>query len=373
MNGFFEKIGVEYIETPLHNYAKDLSDNLISGLLPILTASLALYYVLKGYMVMTGRTQEPVMEILIHGFKVALIAFLALDTGNFVTYGIDFINDCESFLTSSLPGSPSSSWAAIDNMWITCFGFFRTWFDIICNLSWSEIGSIFINNLLSLVYLVACIFLTCCAFGVFLLTKVSLFLIVGFGPLFFSFLMFPITRSWFDGWLKQCLNYLMTLVLFAAFMTLITSITNTFFANVESKINGNSELSDLMIVGCGLTMIAIACATLVKSLPSIAGGLIGGMSLGTVGMGKMVGGIAKKAAAAGMLTSQILSAAQNGSSATGALGKALKAAFQSGDGAMARVSRGLSSCSNSSPQALSSGSSSQSLNSSSAPSSNFIY
>ena len=128
-----------------------------------------------------------------------------------------------------------------------------------------------------------------------------------------------------------------------------------------------------MTAACGLTMIAIACATLVKSLPSIAGGLVGGMSLGTVGMGKMVGGIATKGAAAGMLTSQILSAAQNGSSATGALGKALKAAFQSGDGAMARVSRGLSSCSNSSPQALSSGSSSQSLNSSSAPSSNFIY
>ena len=373
MAGFFETIGVDYVEAPLQTYSQDLSANLISGLLPILTASLALYYVLKGYMVMTGRTQEPVMEILIHGFKVALIAFLALETGNFVTYGIDFINACESFLTSSLPGAPSSSWAAIDNMWVTCFGFFKTWFEIISTLDWTEIGAILINNLLSLIYLIACIFLTCCAFGVFLLTKISLFLILGFGPLFFSFLMFPITRSWFDGWLKQCLNYLMTLVLFAAFMTLLTSITNTFFANVTSHINKNTGMLDLMTAACGLTMIAIACATLVKSLPSIAGGLVGGMSLGTVGMGKMVGGIATKGAAGGMLTSQILSAAQNGSSATGALGKALKAAFQSGDGAMARVSRGLSSCSNSSPQALSSGSSSQSLNSSSAPSSNFIY
>ena len=371
--GFFEKIGVDYVEAPLQTYSQDLSANLISGLLPILTASLALYYVLKGYMVMTGRTQEPVMEILIHGFKVALIAFLALETGNFVTYGIDFINACESFLTSSLPGSPSSSWAAIDNMWVTCFGFFTTWFKIISTLDWTEIGAIFINNLLLVIYLIACFFLTCCSFGVFLLTKISLFLVVGFGPLFFSFLMFPITRSWFDGWLKQCLNYLMTLVLFTAFMTLVTSITNSFFQQVTAHISADTEMSKLMTTACGLTMIAIACATLVKSLPSIAGGLVGGMSLGTVGMGKMVGGIATKGAAAGMLTSQILSAAQNGSSATGALGKALKAAFQSGAGAMARVSRGLSSCSNSSPQALSSGSSSQSLNSSSAPSSNFIY
>ena len=327
--GFFEKIGVDYVEAPLQTYSQDLSANLISGLLPILTASLALYYVLKGYMVMTGRTQEPVMEILIHGFKVALIAFLALETGNFVTYGIDFINACESFLTSSLPGSPSSSWAAIDNMWVTCFGFFTTWFKIISTLDWTEIGAIFINNLLLVIYLIACFFLTCCSFGVFLLTKISLFLVVGFGPLFFSFLMFPITRSWFDGWLKQCLNYLMTLVLFTAFMTLVTSITNSFFQQVTAHISADTEMSKLMTTACGLTMIAIACATLVKSLPSIAGGLVGGMSL--------------------------------------------KAAFQSGDGAMARVSRGLSSCSNSSPQALSSGSSSQSLNSSSAPSSNFIY
>ena len=255
--GFFEKIGVDYVEAPLQTYSQDLSANLISGLLPILTASLALYYVLKGYMVMTGRTQEPVMEILIHGFKVALIAFLALETGNFVTYGIDFINACESFLTSSLPGSPSSSWAAIDNMWVTCFGFFTTWFKIISTLDWTEIGAIFINNLLLVIYLIACFFLTCCSFGVFLLTKISLFLVVGFGPLFFSFLMFPITRSWFDGWLKQCLNYLMTLVLFTAFMTLVTSITNSFFQQVTAHISADTEMSKLMTTACGLTMIAV--------------------------------------------------------------------------------------------------------------------
>ena len=373
MSGFFETIGVDYVEAPLQNYAQDLSANLISNLLPVLTAALSLYYVLKGYMVMTGRTQEPVMEILIHGFKVALISFLALETGNFVNYGIDFINDCESFLTSSLPGSPSSSWNAIDNMWETTYGFFLITLEIIENFSWSELGSIFIVALIAIIYLCVIIFLTTATFGVFLLTKISLFLIVGFGPLFFSFLMFPITRSWFDGWLKQCLNYLMTLVLFSAFMALVTSITNNFFSHMTSYITTDSSLSNVLTVSTGIMLVSIACATLVKSLPSIAGGLVGGMSLGTVGMGKMVGGIATKGAAAGMLTSQILSAAQNGSSATGALGKALKAAFQSGDGAMARVSRGLSSCSNSSPQALSSGSSSQSLNSSSAPSSNFIY
>ncbi len=35
MAGFFETIGVDYVEAPLQTYSQDLSANLISGLLPI--------------------------------------------------------------------------------------------------------------------------------------------------------------------------------------------------------------------------------------------------------------------------------------------------------------------------------------------------
>ncbi len=81
--GFFEYIGADIIKAPIQNFADQFSNNLIPAITPILIIGLTLYYVLKGYLAMTGRSQDAIMEILIHGFKVALIAYIFINTGNF--------------------------------------------------------------------------------------------------------------------------------------------------------------------------------------------------------------------------------------------------------------------------------------------------
>lgn len=88
--GFFEYIGDDIIKDPIQHFAEKFSDNLIPTITPILIVGLTLYYVLKGYLAMTGRSQDAIMEILIHGFKVALIAFIFIHTGNFINYSWDF-------------------------------------------------------------------------------------------------------------------------------------------------------------------------------------------------------------------------------------------------------------------------------------------
>lgn len=74
--GLFELVGEDVIKAPIMNFTQQFSDALIPTITPVLVLGLTLYYVLKGYLAMTGRSQDAIMEILIHGFKVALIAYI---------------------------------------------------------------------------------------------------------------------------------------------------------------------------------------------------------------------------------------------------------------------------------------------------------
>ena len=80
--GLFELVGEDVIKEPIMNFTQQFSDALIPTITPVLVLGLTLYYVLKGYLAMTGRSQDAIMEILIHGFKVALIAYIFINTGN---------------------------------------------------------------------------------------------------------------------------------------------------------------------------------------------------------------------------------------------------------------------------------------------------
>lgn len=219
--GLFELVGEDVIKEPIMNFTQQFSDALIPTITPVLVLGLTLYYVLKGYLAMTGRSQDAIMEILIHGFKVALIAYIFINTGNFINYSWNFLDSSESLILSAMPGAPASSWNAIDKLWKTLLDMCTNCTNLIMSLAWYIIifmGFVFI------IFLVAVVLLTCGAFGVLLVTTLSLAVVCGFGPLFAGFLFFPITKSWFDGWLKVCLGLALTKVLFAAFLTLLSTI-----------------------------------------------------------------------------------------------------------------------------------------------------
>ena len=107
--GLFELVGEDVIKAPIMNFTQQFSDALIPTITPVLVLGLTLYYVLKGYLAMTGRSQDAIMEILIHGFKVALIAYIFINTGNFINYSWNFLDSSESLILSAMPGAPASS------------------------------------------------------------------------------------------------------------------------------------------------------------------------------------------------------------------------------------------------------------------------
>lgn len=335
MRGLFECVGEDVIKTPILNFTQQFSSSLIPTLTPILAVGLTLYYVLKGYLAMTGRSQDSIMEILIHGFKVVLIAYIFLNTGNFIAYSWDFLDAVENTVLGAMPGAPSSSWNAIDKLWGTLMDMTTKCSNLIMQLKWYVI--IFMAFVF-VVFLVAVVLLTCSAFGVILITTLSLAVVCGFGPLFAGFLFFPLTKSWFDGWLKMCLSLTFTKVLFSAFLSLLSTIMTEVINKWGQP--SNSGMGEVMAYLLGITIILFAAASMVQKIPSIASTMIGGANLSFGGGGSVMGAAtgalnrAGSTMAAGKLAAGI--ATQGTGAALSAAGK-LGGASISGISAAGRV------------------------------------
>lgn len=288
----FEKLGIE-IESYISNFSTDLSTTLIANLFPIISTCVILYLTLKGYLFLSGRAQGAISDTVITAFKIAIIAYIGLNTGNFINFGLGTLNSFESFLASSLPISSSTSWAMIDQLWLSIVDSVSGFMSIISKLGISNIGFAFLVVFIFIIYLFIAAILTTSALGVLIMAKISLILVSGFGPLFICLLMFPLTRSWFDGWLRACLTYIFTLVMMAALISLVIIIFEKQIQEIVTHLNSTNlgekaAGTNLIIKIFGFLIICLALTSLIKMVPAMAAGIVGGVAMQAVGLGAML-------------------------------------------------------------------------------------
>ena len=288
-----ESVGT-MLEDGISGYAEQISGALITNLSPVIFTCVSLYFLLKGWMFLTGRAEGAIADTVITAFKVALISMVGLNTGNFVSYGIGFINGAESLLMSVLPESPASCWTALDTLWSTIGdGVLAIW-EMISKLDWDEIGYAFLLVLMLFAFFIAGAFLTLAGLGVFIIAKLSLVVILGFGPLFICCLMFPVTKTWFDGWIKACMTNIFTVVLLAAVISLVSTVFEERVSKISEIFSMNfadGGAADILTALFTFIIVCFGLATLVKAVPSLAAGVTGGIGMGAVGLGQMLRGV----------------------------------------------------------------------------------
>lgn len=308
MAGAFETIGTAF-EQSISGYAEDVSGALIGNISPVIMTGISIYFLLKAYLYMTGRADGAVVDTMITVFKIAFISMIGLNSGNFISMGIGLINGAEDLLLGALPNSvdTASIWGSVDQLWSEVGDGLQSLINLFSKLDFSfgNIGESFLYALLLVgimgTFLIAASFLTMASLGVIIIAKLSLVLILGFGPLFISLLMFPLTRSWFDGWLKACLIPVFTMVIMAAVLALLGTIFSEQMAKLATKINSFADaetggFAELAINVMTFLILCVAIATLIKAVPSLAAGVVGGIALGAVGLGTMMSGVAGGAA-----------------------------------------------------------------------------
>lgn len=311
MAGAFETVGND-IKNLISTYATDVSSLLITNLSPIIIVGVTIYLMVKGYLYMTGRAEGALGELIINWVKISMLAYVALNSGNFIYHVIGGINGAESFLMRAVaPNAASTSvYATIDDLWVSICDSVASFFTIVKNIKFglTNIGSaLFIAFMLVLVlfiYLIVIAYLTFAALGITILTEMSLVIVLGFGPLFICLLMFPLTKSWFDGWLKAAMTYVFTLVIMAAVIGLVVTIFrnqmnsfNQVFVEAESL--NPATMGIFLLKFFTFIIVVVAMSSLVKAVPTIASGIVGGVAMQATGLGKMLSGIGQGAASMG--------------------------------------------------------------------------
>ena len=292
MAGTFETFGNQ-VRGTMAGFANSVSGEIISSISPIIYTGIMIYFFARAYQITTGRAEGAIPDLITQCVKIVLVAFFGLNAANFVTYVIPAVYGIENLLLNAISHGTTASdinnaWGAADQTWQTFMNGFQAIFNIWSNSSWSvwSIGesiatSLFII-LLMVLMLVVCIYFMFFAVGYLLLYEIFLVMGLAFGPLFICTLMFTVTRTWFDGWLRAVVCWAFTLVAVAGTLSLINGI----FAERIDQITefaiaaeGGKDYGVLLVNLGVFAVVVLALATVVKSIPTFAAGLTGGVAL----------------------------------------------------------------------------------------------
>ena len=292
MAGTFEAFGNE-VRSTMAGFAESVSGEIISSISPIIYTGIMIYFFARAYQITTGRAEGAIPDLITQCVKIVLVAFFGLNAANFVTYVIPAVYGIENLLLNAIShattgGGINNAWGAADQTWETFMSGFQAIYNIWSNSSWSvwSIGesiatSLFII-LLMVLMLAVCIYFMFLAVGYLLLYEIFLVMGLAFGPLFICTLMFTVTRTWFDGWLRAVVCWAFTLVAVAGTLMLINGI---FLERVQqvsdfaSAAEGGKDYGVLLVNLGVFAVVVLAIATVVKSIPSFAAGLTGGVAL----------------------------------------------------------------------------------------------
>lgn len=285
----YENVG-NMIESSISSFSSDVSSSLISNLTPIIFTCVLIYFLLKGFMFLTGRAAGAIPDSVVSAFKICLIASFALNAGNFVHYGIGMINGLEDLLISSVSTDATNAWQTCDQVWSASAESGAKLISLISELDlWDMIGGDGVAQtlmilLLAVLFFIGAVILSILAFAIIMLNKIGLAIALGFGPFFLCTLMFPLTRTWFDGWLKVVLTMLFTIVIMVSMLQLAAHIFEQQVEQVDRAIAEKDEYLSIFDNVLAFLLICLAFGYIFSKLPEIASGMIGGVAFSTPGL-----------------------------------------------------------------------------------------
>lgn len=168
--------------------------------------------------------------------------------------------------------------SAIDTAWDSLMQCIENILATAANLDWDDFGNrIALNIITLLVFMLGGLF-----FGIvlsfYIVTKLSLAMVLLIGPLFLGMMLFPSTRQYCMNWIGQILNYSITI----SFFNLLSALQMDFFKNaiepiITKEFESFAEVFAVMPLFIVSTIIFVIVAW---SIPSIASALTGGASIG---------------------------------------------------------------------------------------------
>ena len=271
-------------------FARTVVNSFVADVLALLPAGLFLYFLVKGWLIMSGRSKDAFPDLIMNVGIMALIITLGIST----IYTFELANGVvmwlESFLVSHMPEFPdtaeteallTSPWNWLDLEWNK----FSTGLDgvtaAIDQIPWDSPGLGMASALSWFVAYAGGAWFFFSITSIFVLNKIVITILIAFTPVFMALCIFPLTREFLQNWFKTLLAYTLALILVLVLGALFMHIFDGYSNNIQDALklleDGNAQgawnmVNEALFV---ITMMSVIMSFVLRQIPAMAQGLIG--------------------------------------------------------------------------------------------------
>jgi type IV secretion system protein VirB6 len=264
-----------FIDAKLDTFLNADVSNVIAQVAGPMRAALVLYVMLYGFAILRGSISEPIIDFAIRSLKLALIVMLATTTAYTSWVTTPLFQTLPNTLTQALGGATSTDPGTAFDQFFGRAAYLGE--KISQTASLTNPGPLLMSGAVYVIGALA----AALGFGIVIVAKVTLALLIALGPIFIACSLFDVSRRFFFGWLSQAVNYLVLMALIITVFQLVLSLVGDQWG----QINGQDPMAG------GLLFIALSIlgAIFFLQTPSIAAGIAGGASAGLADFGGAVG------------------------------------------------------------------------------------
>jgi type IV secretion system protein VirB6 len=271
---FFAAFDV-WLRTQLATFVTDRTASLAALIEPFVVTCGVIYVMVWGYLHVTGRIEQPVLEGVKRIVVLAVIFGFALQLWSYHAFFIDtFMESPQAIAAAFATGGAASTIGAADTVLMegatVAENFFKQAGIFNGNFGYYLVGGI--------VYVV--IVLTA-GYAAFLeaLARIALSVILALGPLFLIGLLFDSTKRFFEAWVAQLANYALITILTGAVAGLLMQIVSAE-AREMATLGTSIQIAQVvsLVVACVLILLVM------RQIMPIAAGLSSGVALASMGV-----------------------------------------------------------------------------------------
>ncbi len=281
-------------------FAQSVVNSFVADVLALLPAGLFLYFLIKGWLIMSGRSRDAIPDLIMNVGIMAMVITLGISTMYTFELASGVVMWLENFLVGHMPefSDSSTNAALITSPW--------NWLDFEWNkfskgldhvtaaideIPWDSPG-LGLSSALSwwIAYAGGAWFFFTIT-SVFVLNKIVITILIAFTPVFMGLAVFPLTREFTENWFKTLLAYTLALVLVLVLGSLFMHIFDGYADNIGTAV---AQLNSGEVQGAWnnvnealfvITMMSLIMSFAIRQIPAMAQGLIGRF----IGAGGIVG------------------------------------------------------------------------------------
>jgi type IV secretion system protein VirB6 len=227
-----------------------------------------IYVMMWGFLHLTGRIQEPIMEGVKRIFVMVLIIGIAIRLWLYNAVIVDTFVNGPAQLAAAVLGATNPV-TMVDDIWRDG--------NKVAQALMEQGGVTGVGYYLAAAAVYVLVGLVCVVTAFLLsLSQIAIAVLLALGPVFIVMLFFDSTKRFFEQWVGQLANYALITVLIALLASLLLGVVRSY------SLSAAGAGSSVQIAAAAqLGVVSVFIALLIRQVPTMAAGLAAGMALST--------------------------------------------------------------------------------------------